>query len=51
MDNCLTIPSETGILHVRLSLIDANGRRLPLVEEGNYWGEFLGIGFYEQPME
>jgi 4-amino-4-deoxy-L-arabinose transferase-like glycosyltransferase len=43
-DDCLAVPDETGILHVRLSLIDNNGQRLPLVEHGNYWGEFLVLG-------
>jgi hypothetical protein len=43
-DDCLTVPDEIGILHLRLSLIDTNGQRLPLVEHGNYWGEFLVLG-------
>lgn len=48
-NDCLTVPGDEGILHVRLSLIDGNGQRLSVIENGNNWGDFLHIGTVANP--
>ncbi|MDQ7024970.1 MAG: hypothetical protein Q9P01_13020 [Anaerolineae bacterium] len=43
-NDCLTVPEDADMSHVRLSLMNNNGQRLPISESGNPWGDFLVIG-------
>jgi hypothetical protein len=43
-DACLSMPETDIAGHIRFAIIDENGKPLPLVEQGLYWGDYLYVG-------